>query len=938
MIMKRTATSAVLLVLALVLSTVPVVAQPNAPTISRVEPNPLELGKIGESIREQLKRKTKDEYVRIIIRLEPARVGGAEMEKVINALKAHAIGGQEQVLEMLRRRGARVLNTFWLANAILAEVRVGTIYELASIPNVWRIHEDYKVRILEPREKLTQTGGSGDNSNSGDNTTWGLARVRAPDVWAMGIQGDNIRVAVLDTGVEITHLDLVGKMWTDNAEDPYYPGGWIEFNSDGNIVENSKVRDTDGHGTHTSGTVLGGNASGTAIGVAPGAWLMHALILPGGSGKFAQIVAGMQWAIAPTDQFGNPAGQRADITSMSWGMSGHWNEFIEPIINMRVSGVVPVVAIGNDGEEISGSPGNVYEAFGIGATDNYDNVWWRSGGEVVDKTDWLDPPADWPSSYIKPDFSAPGVSVYSSVPGDNWENWNGTSMAAPHVAGTIALMLEANPTLTVDDIYVVLKSTSKDLGDPGKDARYGWGVINAFDAVRFNSGIQGYVVDSLTSEGIAGAKVTIKGTGRVRYTAENGYYRFFAPPDNYTLTVSAFGYFAENVAVSVIENQWTIEDITLDPLPRGFLTGVVTDNAHNPVDNATVSLLGTSLSTRADNAGSYALEAPIGSYNIKASAWGYESALIENIEVLENQTTFVNFRLKPAMRVAVLGDHRLQLTNLLRENDVSTREVGWEIISEIENYDVIVVNLPEDQGENTFRSLIGVADRHGVGLVFTSSWPAPSPHLEKDGRRWHYGISLLENYLGDPRGQSSIRLETLWRGVGDLVYYQVLSTHPIFAGWSVGDDISIISNGRLDYLDFAWFWGYSGDVMADIGSAYEGIMGSGVAFSIRENNRHVLLAGLAPHFLTNMLYWTNDAKTIFLRALQWASAFMPSDRDVFVSTSPKRMGGSPGITLTYDVNVKNIGTLEDIYYLTANDDLGWALTLSENRLENVLPG
>jgi len=341
--------------------------------------------------------------------------------------------------------------------------------------------------------------------------------------------------------------------------------------------------------------------------------------------------------------------------------------------------------------------------------DVYDNVPSWSSGEVVYKTGWPDPPADWPNSYIKPDFSAPGVDVYSSVPG-GWNYSSGTSMAAPHVAGTIALMLESNPALTVDDIYDALKLTSSDLGAPGKDTRYGWGVINAFDAtilVRSNSGVQGYVVDALTSEGIAGAKVTIQETGWVRHTAENGYYRIFASPDNYTLAVSAFGYCDNTAAASVVENQWTTLNIALAPLPTGSISGEVTDDAFNPIENAVISLLGTPLSARTDNTGSYILEAPIDNYDVEALAWGHRPAFAYDVEILENQITTVNFQLEPARFVlwddtkdtdgdSLTGNY-LYLYQLLTDNgfavdELTTGPINYGVLN---NYDILVLIDPE---------------------------------------------------------------------------------------------------------------------------------------------------------------------------------------------------------------------------------------------------
>lgn len=410
-----------------------------------------------------------------VIRLESARLSGVKASEVVSVLKEHARRTQAPVIAYLEKRGVEVLNTFWLANAILVRVENEQVLkEIEEFPAVKEIHPNFKVSIPKP---------SGESTSPKEGAvTWGLQRIGVPDAWDMGYTGAGIRIAVLDTGVDITHPDISGKMWTDDPSDPTYPGGWIEFDEYGNIVVGSTPHDTDEHGTHVSGTCVGGDASGTAIGVAPDAWLMHALVLPEGSGTFAQVIAGMQWAVEPFDQDGNPAGEPADIVSMSLGAEGYWEEFIEPIRNMRALNIVPVGAIGNEGAGTSDSPGNVYECFGIGAIDEHDEVPYWSGGEVVD---W---PESHPEPYVKPDFSAPGVNILSALPGGEWGYMSGTSMATPHVAGAVALIRQAHPDWSVDQIYEALMATAHDLGDSGMDTRYGWGVINVAAAISYTPG------------------------------------------------------------------------------------------------------------------------------------------------------------------------------------------------------------------------------------------------------------------------------------------------------------------------------------------------------------------------------------------------------------------------------------------------------------------
>jgi len=837
------------------LSSAIVLAAPpdNKPSAPRPE-------KLRDSLREQLRQKAADEIVRVVLRLEPLEVDGVREDFVIPALKAHAEKTQKRALGLLQKRGARVVQKLWLVNAVVAEVKVNAVYELTSLPEVREIHEDFTVKIIEPvrpthelRFEELQVG------TLQASVTWGLSRIGAPSVWALGLRGEGIRVAVLDTGADISHPDLAGKMWTDNPADPYYPGGWIHFDGAGNIVASTPY-DSDQHGTHCSGTVLGGEASGTAIGVAPNAKLMHALILPGGSGTFTQVVAGMQWAVNPFDRFGNPAGQRAHVASMSFGAYGYHDAMIEPIRNMKAAGVVPVAAIGNAGVGTTGSPGNVYEAFGIGATAVDNTVASFSSGGTVN---W---PASYPQPYIKPDFSAPGVAVYSSIPGGSWASWQGTSMATPHVAGTVALILQSNPTLSVDDIYYVLKTTADDYPPTGQDDRYGWGIADAYEAVTvagLKSGIRGYVKDNSTLENLAGVAVTVTQTGQVGTTAENGYYKMFVPPGTYTLTATKFGYYDNTIAnVSVVADQWTTLDILLAPKPKGTIVGKVTDNSVVPenIAGATVAVVNTPLSATTDNFGDYTIEnVPVDNYTLRTSAWGYKSKENANVEVLGGQTTTVNFALEPTFKVAVLGDFSSQLTKLLTDNELAVREMGWEVVSEIQKFDVIVINLVSDPGLSTIENLIQAAEDNSVGLVFTSSWPAPGEYF------WlgeYYGITLLQKYFNDPPEQSNDYLD-------GVVYYRVAdNNHPIFTGWAIDDNVRIISGGWQDY---AWFMNYSGQKIGDIGAVNVGVRGSSVAFNVRGNTVHLLLAGLAPQPWTNVPHWTENGKLVFLRGIRWAA-------------------------------------------------------------------
>lgn len=233
-------------------------------------------------------------------------------------------------------------------------------------------------------------------------------------------------------------------------------------------------------------------------------------------------------------------------------------------------------------------------------------------------------------------------------------------------------------------------------------------------------------------------------------------------------------------------------------------------------------------------------------YNITAYA-----PPLPNEEIVLNNVATKKVRVTAPIKVAVLGDYNSQLADLLRQNGIIVHAREWDIIADIYEYDAVVVNRPSDPGKETFLTFIQAADQHNVGLVFTSSWPVYEP----------YGISLLQWYLGDPQSQS----HDYGRG---SVYYKVTHEHPIFEGWSIGDTIYIITSGDRDH---AWFWGYTGITIADLGADYAGVRGGGVAYKIRESgNKHLLLAGLAPQWYANVMHWTEEAKNIFVNGVFWA--------------------------------------------------------------------
>jgi hypothetical protein len=366
---------------------------------------------------------------------------------------------------------------FWSSGSFLAvfdKAELMRLYKTDIVDHIEGVFPNRRVSLppaITPRQ-LPQAVE--DNKVS----AWGLRTVGALATWgAFAGRGRGIRIGLLDTGVDDSHPDLNGKI-----------AAWAEFDSHGKLVPGSSPHDTDQHGTHCAGIMVGGNASGHWIGVAPEAEICAAMVLNGKTGGTdAQVLAGIQWAIE----------QEVDVINMSlggliWGPDVP-STYTSAILNALRVGIPVVTAIGNEGSQTSGSPGNDFLAFAVGATDPNNRAAGFTGGrtQVIRQSPYF-PQDILPLVYSKPDLSAPGVAVLSSIPNQQWEYFNGTSMAAPHVSGAIALLLSNTDIKAAIDaseraflIQDLLTGTAEDLGEAGQDHRFGFGRLDVLRAIGF---------------------------------------------------------------------------------------------------------------------------------------------------------------------------------------------------------------------------------------------------------------------------------------------------------------------------------------------------------------------------------------------------------------------------------------------------------------------
>ncbi|WP_291416507.1 S8 family serine peptidase [Actinophytocola sp.] len=906
---------------------------------------------VAAELRAEVAAAEDGQAVRALVMLPNAGELAGDRTEVLDALRGHATDSQAEVELALERRAetsgaVTVLNRFWVTNMLLVEFPASTrtLDALATVPGVDRVIPNFELTAPRPTASTTTVAPNAE-------LTWGLAKIEAGRVWQeLGVDGSGVRVATLDTGVDITHPDLAGKMVTDDPDDPNHPGGWMEFDSSGGLVA-SAPHDSAYHGTHVSGTIHGGATSGVAIGGAYGAQLMHGLVIPGGSGSFAQVAAGMQWAVAPVDAAGNPAGEPADVVNMSLGANGFFEEMIAPTRAMRALGTFPAFAIGNNcATGGTGSPGNVFEAVGVGATDSADNVASFSCGGTVRKDQWTDPPADWPDTWVKPDISAPGVDVYSASPGGGYRTLSGTSMATPHTAATVALMLSAASDLTVDEALDVLGDTAfwdDRYGQAPPDTRFGAGRINAFEATRFvalDSGISGTVTDAATGDPVD-ATLTIEPGGRTAVTGADGTYTSRLTPGTYSVTVEAFGYEQATVSgVVVAEDNFAVADVALTALPSGQVTGAATlDESGQGIPGVTVRVLGVPVDLSAVTGvdGTYTIPAvPAGDYRVAATHATFQAPAAVDVTVTAGAAARADFAFGVPPRSVAIVDSSATRAAQYRDVVFAPRGIAsaiydWDQLEEAARHATVVLGygtLSSDYDQARFQAFLDATDANGTGVIFTD-------HAFGSGS----GIKQLSAHTGQPVSVGSSSSGS----TSAESYYEVTAEHPLLEGYHVGDHIVIDNSTQAKWV--AWFNEYEGEgrqTLAGLGRTADGVLGGGIGVDERATNRHVLLSTNGVSATRGPADWTPEATDLFLNAIEWASpppvpnqpyfavhdlqvspGLVKADEPVEVSVRVKNVGGSAG---TYDAVLRVGGAVEETTPVTlaagASTTVRWTLT------------
>uniref|UniRef100_K3WWI4 subtilisin n=2 Tax=Globisporangium ultimum (strain ATCC 200006 / CBS 805.95 / DAOM BR144) TaxID=431595 RepID=K3WWI4_GLOUD len=364
---------------------------------------------------------------------------GQQIASLVASLENHSKTSQQEVASLLFKEASTSTSlfsetqSFWVTNQLfIKDATFELVEKLATMSSISNIAEE---EVLElPTIEVSATN---ETVTIQATSEWGVTRIQAPDVWAKGYNGQGVVVANIDSGVLATHEALAG-----NFRQSY---GWYD-------PEKKKATpyDESGHGTHTMGTIAGANG----IGVAPGVtWMACRGCRPEGCYQ-SDLLACFQFMTCPTDTSGanRDCTKAPRVVNNSWGGGQGSTSYASAINTLKAAGIIPIFSNGNAGPRCgtANSPADLSTVIGVGSMNINDDLRQTSSkGPAV-------------NGLIKPDISAPGGEIRSAWNSSTsaYNTISGTSMAAPHVTGTIALMLQAKPTLTYDQVKTALTTTT----------------------------------------------------------------------------------------------------------------------------------------------------------------------------------------------------------------------------------------------------------------------------------------------------------------------------------------------------------------------------------------------------------------------------------------------------------------------------------------------
>ncbi|MBK9055264.1 MAG: S8 family serine peptidase [Chloroflexi bacterium] len=546
------------------------------------------------------------------------------------------------------------VKSYWIVNLILVQTNETGLWALAARP---------EISVILPEMKLElPTVLPGDIIQSPTAIEWGVTKIRAPEVWSTyGVTGAGAVAANVDTGVQYNHPALInqyrGNLGGGNFDHNY---NWFDP-----TFATTAPTDGNGHGTHVMGTEIGDDGGTNQIGVAPDADWMAAF---GCCPSNEALLDAQQFIVAPTDLAGNNPNPslRPDVVNQSWGGPGGSQIFELVIASIRASGIFPAFSAGNNGSAAAdgcgrlGSPGDNPSSFNVGSTDSNDNISSFSSRGPNPFT-----------GATGPEVSAPGSSIRSSLPGSTYGSLSGTSMASPHVAGSVALLISLEPQLRgqVEQLEELLRKTAVPRtssqtcgGVPGSEIPnnvFGWGRLDVKAAadMMYQAGV---ISGTVTSAGnpVVGGTVTFARLGYTLTTTtdSNGQYEVVAGAGTWNMTAFKYGYQTTTVNnVVVTQGNTTAQNFAISATVTHNYSGVIRDIVTEAGVAARVSVANQNVipPVMANSDGSYAIVLPEGQHFLRIEHPGFDT-IIQNI--LVTQTAIHDFNLTPRINYTLMDN------------------------------------------------------------------------------------------------------------------------------------------------------------------------------------------------------------------------------------------------------------------------------------------
>ena len=662
---------------------------------------------------------------------------------IVDTLQQTAQSSQVAVLQLLRDSAnpggltgqsvpTTAIRPLWIVNAVAASGALDTVLALAAREDVEMVRLDKMITLDNPanNKKIALHPQATIPDPQSPISNWGIAQTRIDLVHnALKIDGTGVVVANVDTGVDWQHpaLHTQYRGFSGEGKLPQHVTNWYDATGDGAAYP----VDGNGHGTHTMGTMV----SNSGLGVAPGArWIAVKAFNSAGGAQTSWLHAAYQWLLAPN---GDPA-LAPDVVNNSWSDNNPANlEFAADIQALLNAGIFPVFSAGNKGpnEGSIGSPASLGLAFAVGASTLDEEIAiFSSRGPS-------------PFGPVKPDVAAPGKEINSTFPGGTYTDLDGTSMAAPHVAGLAALLLQASPQLGADlpRLARTITSTAIPLGGSLPNNDFGWGRIDAYNAVMsvISAGtMQGIVTQVGNGLPVSQPKIQItprSGGPAVTVTGNAaGSYLQGLAPGQYDATASAFGYQPGTIFnITILTGTPRIQNFSLSPTPFGTLKGIVRAQNGNAPLAATVQVNGTPSKISTNPAdGSYSLKLPIGTYNLTVSSAGHRIGKASGLTINDGATVTQDFQLAGAPSILLVDsgtwsqDSEIQyyqqalsdaqyLYDLRRINTPFGSASDVPVTSTLTAYDIVVWSSPVDSPGyvGADAALVGYLDEGGKLLL-----------------------------------------------------------------------------------------------------------------------------------------------------------------------------------------------------------------------------